>query len=65
MTIGKLKEILNQYNDDEQVVICAESCNSSRYVDAPARAAKRTVSACFGDDYEAVCIFCPDQVGSI
>lgn len=62
MTVGELKEILQTYDDNEEVFI--KSANSS-YVQKTNYICKKTVRAFWGKDYNALIIQGGAQLGQI
>ena len=61
MTVKELREILERYKDDTEVVLSAE--NSGGYVDSIDNVRIGTVRAFFGKDFQAV-IIDGNQVGA-
>lgn len=62
MLVKELKNILEDFNDDDEVVFEPEN---SRYVESiEGYPAKETINAFYGEDYEAVVIYSGGQCGA-
>lgn len=62
MTVRELKEILNRYDENEEVLLKSEN---NRYVDGIAGARRKEISAFWGEDRTAVILVSSGQEGSI
>lgn len=62
MTVGELKELLEGYVDNTQVVFLPDN---SDYVEDIRGLKRKTISSMWGNDFEAVVIRSDGQAGSI
>ena len=62
MTVYELKELLNNFNDNDTILV--KSRNSS-YVENIRNIANANITAMWSDDFKAVVIGGNEQVGSI
>ena len=63
MTIKELKNMLNDFNDDDRVVINVDGYKWDISEEYDNRPCKRKIKGCWGNDFEAVVIYLDDQVG--
>lgn len=63
MTIKELKNMLNDFNDDDRVVINVDGYKWDISEEYDNRPRKRKIKSCWGNDFEAVVIYLDDQVG--
>jgi len=63
MTIAELKDMLNDYNDSDEVLI---KPHNSTYVESISHTQGMNINTFWSDDdHNAVIIICEEQVGSI
>ena len=63
MTIKELKNMLNDFNDDDRVVINVDGYKWYMSEEYDNRPRKRKIKSCWDNDFEAVVIYLDDQVG--
>ena len=63
MTIKELKNMLNDFNDDDRVVINVDGYKWDISEEYDNRPHKRKIKSCWGNDFEAVVIYLDDYVG--
>lgn len=63
MTIKELKELLEIYDENAEIVLCTDTF--SKYAYEPGYTKKRELRSFWGKDRQVVCLFGGDQIGAI
>lgn len=61
MTVKELKELLEQFDENKEIVVCGDN----RYAYTPDCARDAKLRAFWGKDRSVVCLFCLDQTGRV